>query len=158
MRGAMSGTNGVHLEFNEQIITPVPIRKLGDIPNIQTMEIPPIDYLVPGLISRKTITLWTGTDGTAKTYLAQKMAIAVATGGEFLGRRCQQAEVLYLDFENPSFAVRDRLDLMSGGVVIPNLHVWGTWCEQQPPQIGTELLLTIAKESQPLIVIDPFRY
>ena len=134
------------------------IRGLDDIPNIQTMEIPPIDYLVPGLISRSTITLWTGADGTAKTYLAQRMAIAVATGGEFLGRRCQQAEVLYLDYENPSFAIRDRLDLMTGGTVIPNLHVWGTWLEQDPPQIGSELLLTIAKESRPLIVVDPFRY
>src|SRR5213083_2551305 len=122
-------SDGVRLNFNEQIITSAPIRKLGDIPCIQTLEIAPIDYLVPGMISRRTITLWTGADGTAKTFLAQKMAIAVATGGEFLGRRCQQAEVLYLDFENPSFAVRDRLDLMSGGVVIPNLHVWGTWCE-----------------------------
>jgi AAA domain-containing protein len=152
-------TNGVHLDFDQPIISPSPgtIRRLSDIPNLQTMEIPPIDYLVPGMISRNTITLWTGADGTAKTFLAMKMAIAVAAGGEFLGRRCQQAEVLYLDYENPSFAIRDRLDLMTGGV-IPNLHLWGTWLEHQPPQIGSELLLMIAKESRPLIFIDPFRY
>ena len=152
--------NGVHVDFEQPIITPSPgtIRRLADIPCIQTMEIPPIDYLVPGMISRKTITLWTGADGTAKTFLALKMAIAVATGGEFLGRRCQQAAVLYLDYENPSFAIRDRLDLMSGEIVIPNLHVWGTWLKHQPPQIGSELLLTIAKESCPLIIVDPFRY
>ena len=83
---------------------------------------------------------------------------AVASGGEFLGRRCQQAPVLYLDYENPSFAVRDRLDLMTAETVIPNLYIWGTWLEQQPPQIGSDLLLSIAKEERPLIIVDPFRY
>ena len=53
--------------------------------------------------------------------------------------------------------MRDRLDLMAGGS-IPGLKVWGTWLEQQPPQIGNELLLTIAKEAKPLIIVDPFRY
>jgi AAA domain len=133
------------------------IRGFDQIPDIMTMEIPPIEYLVDGMIARKTITLWTGTDGTAKTYLAQKMAIAVAMGGEFLGRRCQRAPVLYLDYENPGFAVRERLDLMSGGPIV-GLKVWGTWLEQQPPQIGNELLLTIAKDTKPLIIVDPFRY
>jgi hypothetical protein len=155
-----NGTAAHGVQFDANIATPSEgrIRELADIPNLQTLEIPPIDYLVPGLISRKTITLWTGADGTAKTFLALNMAIAVARGGQFLGRRCQQSPVLYLDYENPSFAARDRLDLMSGGELIPGLHIWGTWLAQQPPPIGSELLLTIAKESQPLIFVDPFRY
>src|SRR5437870_10438013 len=152
--------DGVDLDFGGAVVTPTlgNIRRLQDVPNVQTLQIPPIDYLVPGLIPRNTITLWTGADGTAKTFLALKMAIAVASGGEFLGRRCQQAPVLYLDYENPSFAVRDRLDLMTAETVIPNLYIWGTWLEQQPPQIGSDLLLSIAKEERPLIIVDPFRY
>jgi hypothetical protein len=134
------------------------IQRLQDIPNIQTLEIPPIEYLVPGMIARNTITLWTGADGTAKTLLAQNMAVAVASGTQFLGLRCQQSSVLYLDYENPSYAVRDRLDLITGEQAVESLHIWGTWLEQQPPQIGSELILTIAKESKPLIFVDPFRY
>jgi AAA domain-containing protein len=153
------GVHGVAMEFDAAPTRQIAakIRSFDQIPDIMTMEIPPIEYLVDGMISRKTITLWTGTDGTAKTYLLQKMSIAVAMGGEFLGRRCQRAPVLYLDYENPSFAVRERLDLMAGGP-IGGLKVWGTWLEQQPPQISHELLLTIAKDTKPLIVIDPFRY
>ena len=49
------------------------IRRFDQIPDVMTMEIPAIEYLVDGMISRKTITLWTGSDGTAKTFLAQKM-------------------------------------------------------------------------------------
>jgi hypothetical protein len=148
---------GVALQFDASAIAPK-IRRLEDIPHLQAMEIPPIDYLVPAMIARNTITLWTGSDGTAKTFLAQRMAIAVASGGTFLGRRCQKCPVLYLDYENPAFAIKDRLDLMTGEKLIPDLHVWGTYLEQQPPQIGSELLLSIAKESKPLLFIDPFRY
>lgn len=41
---------------------------------------------------------------------------------------------------------------------IDDLHVWCTWLDQQPPQAGTGLLLTIAKEAQPLLIVDPLRY
>ncbi len=153
------GVHGVPMEFDgaptRQIAAK--IRGFDQIPDIMTMEIPPICWLVDDMIARETITLWTGTDGTAKTFLAQRMAIAVALGGEFLGRRCQRNPVLYLDYENPSFAVRERLDLMAGGP-IGGLKVWGTWNEEQPPQIGNELLLTIAKDTKPLVIVDPFRY
>ncbi len=157
----MNKTNEVHIDFDSAptaaIANDEHIRQFDQIPDLMTMNIPPIEYLVDGMISRKTITLWTGSDGTAKTFLIQNMAVAVATGGQFLGRRCQRAPVLYLDYENPSFAVRERLDLMAGGS-IAGLKVWGTWLEQQPPQIGNELMLTIAKETKPLIIVDPFRY
>jgi hypothetical protein len=133
------------------------IRRFDDIPDLMTMNVEPIEYLVDDMIARGTITLWTGTDGTAKTFLVQEMAIAVAKGSPFLGRHCQRCPVLYLDYENPSFAVKERLELMAKGPV-DGLKVWGTWVDQQPPQIGDEILLTIARETKPLIIVDPFRY
>ena len=51
------------------------ILRFVDIPDIATIEIPSVEYLVPALgIARNTITLWTGPDGDGKTYLAQAMA------------------------------------------------------------------------------------
>jgi hypothetical protein len=151
--------HGVPLEFDDKVITPSPdtIRKFEDIPDLMSMEIPPLEWLVDGLISRGSMTLWAGADGTGKTYLVQKMAVAVASGTKFLGRRCQQAACLYLDYENPAYAIKDRLEVLAGGPV-PNLKVWGTWLEQQPPQLGNSLLLEIAREARPLIIVDPFRY
>lgn len=46
---------------------------------------------------------------------------------------------------------------MVGGPV-PRFKIWGSWLEQQPPAIGDPLLLEIAEECQPLIIIDPLRY
>jgi hypothetical protein len=135
------------------------IHHFAEIPDLLSMEVTPIDYLVDGMISRKSLTLWAGIDGTAKTLLAQKMGLAVAAGHRFLGRQCRQAPVLYLDYENPDFAVRERLELLSGTEKPnPNFKVWGTWLEQQPPPIGSEVLFQIAKEVRPLLIIDPFRY
>jgi archaellum biogenesis ATPase FlaH len=154
-------SDGTHLDFDGPIITPSEgrIRRFADIPDVLSLELPPIEYIVPALgIARNTITLWTGTDGDGKTYMAQSMAYAVAHGDAFLGMRCQKSLVLYLDLENPAYVVQDRLRALAGEQRIPELRFWGIWNEQQPPQFGSELLLAIAKESKPLIIIDPFRY
>jgi hypothetical protein len=56
-------------------------RHFQDIPEIQLLDIPPADYIVPALgIARNTITLWTGEDGSGKTILAYAMSVAVAQG------------------------------------------------------------------------------
>jgi hypothetical protein len=36
--------------------------------------------------------------------------------------------------------------------------MWGTWLPQSPPQISSETLLSIAKQEQPFILIDPLRF
>jgi AAA domain/DnaB-like helicase N terminal domain len=137
--------------------SPAPIRGFDSVPDLLTLQIDPMDYVVQGLLPRKSLVLWTGIDGTAKTYLAQNLAIAVSTGGKFLGAQCRKMPVIYLDYENPDFVVRARLELM-GAEPNTNLKIWGTWLPEQPPQIGNQLLLTIAKEVQPLMIVDPFRY
>jgi RecA-family ATPase len=121
--------------------------------------VPPVEYIVPALgIARNTITLWTGADGDGKTYLAQNMAISVARGELFLGMRCLKSPVLYVDLENPAYVVQDRLRPMTEEQSISDLRFWGIWNEQQPPTYGSELLLTMARETKPLIIVDPFRY
>jgi hypothetical protein len=151
--------HGVDLEFDGAVSSGAKIRGFADIPDIIGMKVAPVEYIVPALgIARNTITLWTGPDGDGKTYLAQAMAIAVARGDVFLGMDCLQSPVLYLDLENPAYVVQDRLQPMTQQQSIPSLRVWGIWNDQQPPTCGSELLLTIAKETKPLIVIDPFRY
>jgi hypothetical protein len=137
--------------------SPAPIRAFDSVPDLLTIQIDPMDYVVQGLLPRKSLTLWTGIDGTAKTFLAQKMSIAVSTGGKFLGAQCRKMPVIYVDYENPDFVVRARLELM-GAEPNPNLKIWGTWLPEQPPQVGNQLLLTIAKAVRPLMIFDPFRY
>jgi len=133
------------------------IRRFSDIPDVLRMDFPPVEYIVPAIgIARNTITLWTGKDGDGKTFLAQAMACAVGRGETFLGMKCQKTPVLYLDLENPPNVVQDRLRTMVGEEAGPELRFWGTWHQQ--PQAGSGLLLTLCRETKPLLVIDPFLY
>jgi len=132
------------------------IKNFAAIPDIFSININPAEFLVPHIVARKTMTLIAGLDGVAKSQLAMKLAIAVATGGNFIGFACGKAPVLFLDYENPDFEIVRRMKIMAGGSV-PDLKIWGTWLDEQPPQIGNDLLLQISKEMKPLIIVDPFR-
>ena len=81
------------------------------IPDITTLEIPPLSTWCAALGIAGQIRLWTGPDGR-KTDPAQTMALAVSRGAEFLGMACQQAPVLYVDLENPGYVVQERLQAL----------------------------------------------
>ena len=135
------------------------VRHFNDIPEIQSLNIPPADYIVPALgIARNTITLWTGEDGSGKTAVAYAMVCAVARGQSFLGMQCQQWPVLYIDLENPAYVVQGRIRAIIGEGSVSQLRIWGLWDDDQPPQYGSSQLLAMCRETRPLIVIDPFRY
>ena len=51
-----------------------------DIPDILSLKIDPIEYLVDEIIARKSIVLWSDEDGSGKSILAMRMAVAVAYG------------------------------------------------------------------------------
>jgi len=60
--------------------------------------------------------------------------------------------------ENPAHVVQSRVRAMLGEQSVPQFRVWGTWGEAQPPQVGDPVLLSICKETRPLVIVDPFRY
>jgi hypothetical protein len=132
------------------------IRKLSDIPELCSMELSKHSHIVDGLIVENSLTLWAGRGGCGKSFLMMAMGVAVGTGRDFLGLRCQQRPVLYLDYEMTGASMRDRLELIAGGSVA-NLHIWGAWCPDPPPLVSDPRLLSIAKQEKPFIVIDPLR-
>jgi len=54
-----------------------------------------VDYLVKRLLERGTTGQWFGPWGQGKSFLTYDLSVAVATGGEFAGRQCEQGIVLY---------------------------------------------------------------
>lgn len=142
---------------------PMRIRSYSDIPDVLGLDIAPAEPLIDGMLYRRSTNLLAGADGVAKTYTIQRMALAVGAGTEFLGRPCRQTQTLYLDYEMPGFAVKDRLELLTGSCPdnpqpLTGVKFWGTWLQHQPPQIGSDLLLQICRETKPFLIIDPLRY
>jgi hypothetical protein len=71
-------------------------------------------WQVPRLTSPGCVTVLASPRGLGKTHLAYALAIAVATGGEFLGEKLKQGRVLLLDRDNPKSEIQRRLRAWRG--------------------------------------------
>lgn len=129
----------------------------ADLPQVKT------EWLVPDLIAKNSVTMVAGESGVGKTWFALCLALAISFGREFLGRRCRTAPVLYLDRENHWAVVRERLVLLGAlpdvgrpaAVPMPDtFRYWGLGHSDCPPLLGDDRLLQMAREVQPLLVVD----
>ena len=131
------------------------IRHWEEIPDVFTLNAPAIEWMVEGILPRASVTLLAGEPGSYKTWLALALLRGVAAGGHFLGRKCAQASVLYLDRENPLAVMRERLAVLGiGQSAAADCRIWGGWLDDAPPGIGDIRILEIARERRPLIVFD----
>ena len=74
-----------------------------------TKELPPIRYVVPGIIA-EGLTLLAGKSKIGKSWLILGTAIAVATGGYALGSiKVDEGDVLYLALEDNERRLQSRL-------------------------------------------------
>jgi hypothetical protein len=124
-----------------------------EIPDVLSLTAPKADWLVEDLLPAGSVTLLAGEPGSYKTWLALALLRGVDGGGLFLGRRCTETTVLYLDRENPLRVVQERLGVL--GISAPQRsRIWGGWLPDAPPAIGDARLLEIAQQRHPLIVFD----
>ena len=129
------------------------IHTWDEIPNIFTLDAPAIEWMVEGILPRASVTLLAGEPGSYKTWLALALLRGVASGGNFLGCKCAQANVLYLDRENPLAVMRERLAVLGIDSLVDS-RIWGGWLADAPPCIGDFRILEMARERRPLIIFD----
>ena len=72
----------------------------------------PPDYLVDGLAERGSVILFTGDSGTAKSFIASDLCIAVVQGRPWLGRAVAQGRAVYVGAENSLRLTIRRLQAM----------------------------------------------
>ncbi len=141
------------------------IRCWEEIPDVFALDAPATEWMVEGILPRASVTLLAGEPGSYKTWLALALLRGVASGGNFLGRKCAQSSVLYLDRENPLAVMRERLAVLgidslaappagAGVSAAADSRIWGGWLDDAPPGIGDMRMLEIARERRPLIVFD----
>lgn len=116
--------------------------------------------LISGMLYHGGTMLMAGASKSRKTYTLLQQGVAVATGGTWLGMKCDPAPVLYLNFELQDFAVHDRLRSICDALRIKppeNLHLWnlrGVKCSavglsQKVPDM-------IRRLGAKLVILDPY--
>lgn len=75
---------------------------------LQRMEFPPINWIVPDVVP-EGLTILAGKPKVGKSWLSLDAALAVAAGGNVLGRECTPGPVLYLALEDNQRRLQRRL-------------------------------------------------
>jgi len=80
-------------------------------------------WYVPGLI---TTGLWilAGLPKKGKSFLATQLINGVATGGDFMGRKCNKAKVLYIALEDNPRRLKDRLSKLNWRNAGDDVTIW----------------------------------
>jgi len=120
---------------------------------LQAMTFPPQRFAVPELVP-EGLSILAGAPKLGKSWMALEMALAVASGGRFLGALpVEQGPALVLALEDGQRRLRDRMEMLLGpGEPFPrDLHVW----LDKPSRLLDELDEHLADEPETrLVIID----
>ena len=83
-------------------------------------EFPPVRYLIEGLVP-EGLTLLAGKPKLGKSWLTLDAAVAIATGGEVMGKPTDQGDVLVLALEDNFRRLQGRLKKLLGPLRRPDL-------------------------------------
>lgn len=86
-------------------------------------DIPPINWIIDGLLP-EGVAMLAAPPKSFKSFMCLDMAVKVAQGLPFFGRKTQKGSVVYFDLESGERRPRDRLKLINAGypdnlVIIP---------------------------------------
>lgn len=84
----------------------------------ELLEDPPplADELIEGILRRGHKMMLAAPSKSGKSFLLQQLVIAVASGGTWLGRRCRQGKVLYINLEIDRASMVDRFKKITSDV------------------------------------------
>ncbi len=80
-----------------------------DVSSLFGQTPPEREWLVEGMMPYRSITLLSGDGGTGKTLLALQLAVAVASGGYWIGRTVKSGSVLFVSAEDDKDELHRRI-------------------------------------------------
>ncbi len=135
-----------------------PLTNLKDFRG-QPIAVPP--EIIEGVLHQGCKLVLAGTSKTNKSWSLLDMALSVATGGVWWGRRCAKKSVVYLNFELQPWAIQSRLSVLAqarrlgqeGGA---NLHLWNLRGFATDISMLRPTLERSLDQVQPgLVIVDP---
>ena len=118
--------------------------------------------LIHGVLRKGHKMLLSGGSKTGKSMLMIQLAIAIASGGHWLNRYCEQGKVLYVNLEIDSASFARRIDAackqrgITPAKISHNLRIWNLRGHStRLDQLTPKLIRRCEKENYTAIIIDP---
>src|SRR6185369_2333240 len=135
---------------------------LEDAADTMTEIIPEPIQIVEGLLCVEAKLVIGGSSKTYKTWITMDMAISLATGANFLGRKCKQQRVLYVNFELKKNTFKTRLQTIAKAKGVHfdyrqmvHLSLRGLISRLTPKQIVDKIVTMAATRKVGVVVVDP---
>lgn len=147
------------LKDAEVISGPKPLTAYG-FEDFVKLELPPRNCLMPPWLPEKGLAMVFGSRGLGKTFFSLELALAVASGGEFLGWQAPESKtVLYIDGEMPAQAMQERIRQMVEHLKgnLPKFHLITPDLQDRMPNLATpegQAMLEHLLEGVDLIIVD----
>lgn len=137
-----------------------------DLPDFEALDaamqdLPPLaDPLIEGILRKGHKLLLAGPSKAGKSFAMIELAIAIAKGTEWLGFKCHQGRVLYVNLELDRASCLHRFDdickLMGIKTDLANIDIWNLRGKTLPlKKLAPKLVRRGKKSHYDLVIIDP---
>lgn len=116
----------------------VKLLKVISAPELQRAELPPVRFLIEGILPDGT-SLLTAASKTGKSWMVLDLGLCQVAGRPFMGHKANQCGVLYLALEDSLNRLQDRMNKVLGGRSAPEQFYFTT----QAPKLDNGLLETL---------------
>jgi len=135
------------------ILPPPPPMPWKSASALMAESFPPIPWIARGFFPQGLVVLG-GKPKLGKSFMVLNLAVAVATGSEFLGSVCEAGDVLYLALEDTERRLQDRLGNMAGKTDVTRLDIVTRLPDEDPFALKTATLWAGAKPNPRLVIVD----
>jgi hypothetical protein len=141
----------------EEETPPTPVWNDATLEELMGWYIPPTEFLVEDILP-VGLTLLSAPSKIGKSWMMLDLAISIASGETFLGRRCRQAGVIYLALEDSFARLQDRARKILGDRQPPkDLHLLTEAPDLSDGLMDCLLAMSRTYQDVKLIIIDTFQ-
>lgn len=141
--------------------TPAPLPDILTFQELMAEDLPTPPLVVEGVLHQGGKMILGGTSKSNKSWCLLDLALSVASGQPWWGRPCTKMPVLYLNFELPAWAVKQRLLALCVARpecrdMLKHLHIWNLRGRNADlTKLRPRLEEKLAQYQFGLIILDP---
>ncbi len=142
-------------------VLPPPLPEILTLRQLEETAPSPPPEIIEGVLHQGCKMILGGTSKSNKSWCLLDLAVSVASGEKWWGRRCTRMPVLYINFELHGWAIKQRLRALCAGRpecegVADSLHVWNLRGHNADLTIlRPKLEEQLARYQFGLIILDP---